>query len=110
MFLASFLIGLREGLEAALVVSILIAYVGKLGRDDVKRRIWFGVATAIVVTAIIGAVSTFGRSQLTFEAQEIIGGGMSLLAVAMVTGMVFWMMTMGKKMTQDLREGSTRPS
>lgn len=105
MFLASFLIGLREGLEAALIVSILIAYVGKLGRDDVKQKIWLGVAIAIIVTATIGAISTFGRSRLTFEAQEIIGGSMSLLAVAMVTGMVFWMMNMGKTMTRDLREG-----
>lgn len=105
MFLASFLIGLREGLEAALIVSILIAYVRKIGRPQATRRIWWGVGLAIVLTAAISAVSTFGRSRLTFTAQEVIGGTMSLLAVAMVTGMVFWMMSAGAKMKTELEGG-----
>jgi high-affinity iron transporter len=102
MFLASFLIGLREGMEAALIVSILLAYIRKIGRPDVGRRIWFGVALAVVLTAAIGAVSTFGRSRLSFEAQEILGGSMSILAAGMVTWMVFWMMTAGRRMKSAL--------
>lgn len=105
LFLASFLIGLREGLEAALVVSILLAYVVKIGRGEVRRKIWTGVILAIVLTSAISAVSTFGRSSLTFEAQEIIGGSMSLLAVAMVTWMVFWMMSTGSKLKAELEGG-----
>lgn len=108
MFLASFLIGLREGLEAALIVSILIAYVRKLGRPRDARLIWWGVWIAIVLTAAISAVSTFGRSRLTFTAQEVIGGSMSLLAVAMVTGMVFWMMSAGRAMKVELETGVDR--
>jgi high-affinity iron transporter len=102
MFLASFLIGLREGMEAALIVSILLAYVRKLGRTDVRRKIWFGVGLAALLTAIIGAVSTFGRSRLSFEAQEILGGSMSILAAGMVTWMVFWMMSAGRRMKSAL--------
>jgi high-affinity iron transporter len=105
VFLASLLIGLREGLEAALIVSILLAYLHKLGRDDVRRRMWAGVGLAVVLTATIGAMSTFGRSRLTFEAQEILGGSMSVLAAGMVTWMVFWMMTAGRRMKSEL-EGS----
>ena len=105
MFLASFLIGLREGLEAALIVSILVAYVRRIGRPQDARRIWWGVWLAILLTAAISAVSTFGRSRLTFVAQEVIGGSMSLLAVAMVTGMVFWMMSAGATMKRSLETG-----
>ncbi len=105
MFLAALLIGLREGLEAALIVSILIAYARKLGRDDLRRRIWFGVISAVVLSAVLGAVFTFGRSRLSFKAQEIIGGSMSLLAVVMITAMVVWMVTSGPKLKKSLESG-----
>ena len=105
MFLAALLIGLREGLEAALIVSILIAYARKLGRDDLRRRIWFGVVSAVILSAVLGAVFTFGRSRLSFKAQEIIGGSMSLLAVVMITAMVVWMVTSGPKLKKSLESG-----
>ena len=108
MFLASFLIGLREGLEGALVISVLIVFVTRAGRLDVRRRIWWGVGLALGITGSVGAISTFGRSRLTFEAQEIIGGTMSLLAVAMITGMVFWMLESGAKLKTHLEESAAR--
>lgn len=102
MFLASFLIGLREGLEAALIVGILLAYVRKRGREDARQKIWWGVAIAVIGSLILGAVFTFGRTKLSFEAQEVIGGTMSLIAVAMVTWMVFWMMRIGAGLKREL--------
>lgn len=106
--LATFLIGLREGLEAALVVGILVAYLRRLDRQDVLPRLWAGVGLAIALALAIGAVLTFGAYELTFTAQELIGGGLSLLAVAMVTWMIFWMQRAGRTMKATLEGGIDR--
>lgn len=106
--LPALLVGLREGLEAALVVGILIAYLTQLGRRDVLPRLWVGIAAAIALAVGIGAFFTFGAYALTFEAQEIIGGALSLVAVAMVTWMVFWMQSHARTMATGLRSGVDR--
>ncbi|MEE6389615.1 iron uptake transporter permease EfeU [Microbacterium paraoxydans] len=106
--LATFLIGLREGLEAALVVGILVAYLRRLGRRDALPRMWAGVGLAVALALGIGAVLTFGAYELTFQAQELIGGGLSLVAVAMVTWMIFWMQRAGRTMKATLEGGIDR--
>jgi high-affinity iron transporter len=108
--LPNLLIGLREGLEAGLVVSILLAAVGKAsarrGPGETRRStaaVWFGVAAAVVLALSFSAVLTFYRSVLSPSGQEALGGALSVVAVVLVTGMIFWMRRTARTLSSELR-------
>ncbi|MDX6418668.1 MAG: high-affinity iron transporter, partial [Trebonia sp.] len=104
------LIGLREGLEAGLVVTILLAAVRKtavLNKDGARAErasasetsepvvstapIWLGVLGAVTLSGAFAAVLTFSVSVLTSAGQQAVGGLLSVFAVGLVTAMIFWM-------------------
>lgn len=103
MFVSNALVGLREGLEAALVVVFLLAFLVKTERTWGIRFVWVGVGAAVALSVLLGAVLTFGTRQLSFETQEIVGGTASLIAVVFVTAMVFWMKSAARSISGELK-------
>jgi high-affinity iron transporter len=101
---ANYLIGLREGLEAALVVSILIAYLVRTDRRDRLAPVGLGVAAAVAVSVAFGALLTYTSADIlqTGQSRETFGGTLSIVAVGFVTWMIFWMRRTAQNMRADL--------
>ncbi|OLZ74567.1 iron permease [Streptomyces sp. IMTB 2501] len=103
----SFLIGLREGLEAGLIVSILVATLVRAEARSRLPQVWTGVLAAIAVAMSFGAVLTFTAASMPQTAQEAFGGILSVIAVAFVTAMVFWMRRSARSLSGELKEKVT---
>ncbi len=97
------LIGLREGLEASIVVMILVAFLVKSDRRDALKWVWLGVGAAVAMTVAVFLVIQFGESTITGLAAEAIAGVASLVAVAIVTTMVLWMKKAAAGMSGQLK-------
>jgi high-affinity iron transporter len=101
---AALLIALREGLEAALIISILLAYLRQLGRSDRSRLVWAGAAAAIVVSLVVGAILFAIGAEFEGAAEQVFEGLVSLTAVAVLTWMIFWMRRQGGRIRSELQE------
>ncbi|MGA5299762.1 iron uptake transporter permease EfeU [Nucisporomicrobium flavum] len=103
VFFASYLIGLRDGLEAALVVTILLTVLARSQRRDGLAPLWSGVAAAIATAAALGALLTYVATSLLDGVRlELFEAVTSLVAVAMVTWMIFWMRRSARTIKAEL--------
>ena len=100
--LNTFLIAIREGLEASLIVGILLAYVAKTGRRNALPSIWAGVTLAIALSLGFGAFLSFTSHELSPSGEEFFAGVTSIGAVTLVTWMVFWMKKTARNISKEL--------
>jgi len=102
---AAFFIALREGLEAALIVGIVAAYLVKIERRDALAGVWVGVGAALALSLGVGiaVVATIGK--LPLVVQETVEGLAAVIAVAVLGWMLFWMRRQGRAIKGDLERG-----
>jgi high-affinity iron transporter len=102
---AAFFLNLREGLEAALIVGIIAAYVVKIGRRDRLPVVLAGAGAAIGLSIAVGAAVVLTVGELPALVQDTIAGAAGLIAVAVLTWMLFWMRRQGRALKGDLERG-----
>jgi high-affinity iron transporter len=107
---ASFLLGLREGLEAALILGIVLGVLGKIGRLVLKPAVWWGAATAVMVSAAAAWGLTAVGFGLSGLAEQIYEGAVMLLAAIILTWMIFWMRRQGKTLNVEMERQARRAS
>ncbi len=104
MVFAPFLIMFREGLEAALIIAILIAYLSKTNKSEFKKYVWGGAGLAIILSVIVGAILVFTLGELTGVAEQLFEGIAALLATVVLTAMIFWMAKNAKNIRTELQQ------
>jgi high-affinity iron transporter len=104
--LPTFVIGLREGLEAALIVSIIATFLRRNGAG--LRGMWFGVGLGVVISVAVGVVLRVVEQSLPQAQQEGMETVIGLIAVCFVTGMILWMRTHARFMKRDLEQHASQ--
>lgn len=100
--LVAFLIMLREGIEAALIVGIVAGYLAQTGRRAWMPYVWGGVVTAALLCLALGIALDAGGHEFPQRQQEMFEGAVALFAVAMLTSMVFWMRKAARSIKSEL--------
>ncbi len=100
--LPTFVIGLREGLEAALIVGIIAAFLGQQGRRDALRQVWIGTGTAVAICVAVAVLLQVISSDLPQRQQEGLETVVGALAVCMVTYMIMFMRRHARNLKGEL--------
>ncbi|MBA3691132.1 MAG: FTR1 family protein [Actinobacteria bacterium] len=101
---AALLITLREGIEATLIVSILLAYLKQLERTDRASLVWWGTGAAVVLSIAVGAVIFSLEGEFEGTAEQLFEGLVTLTAVSVLTWMIFWMRRQGARIRSQLHQ------
>jgi FTR1 family protein len=104
--LPSFVIGLREGVEAALIVGIIASFLRQEGRRDALRPMWFGVAAAIAICAAVGVLLELLDEELPQRQQEGLETIVGIAAIGIVSFMVVWMRRHARGLSGQLRDSA----
>ena len=102
--LASFLITFREALEAALIIGIIAAYIGKIGRKDLYRYMNIGIAGAVVASLGVAVVFRLVYGELEGMTEQLFEGIAAFFAAAVLTYMIFWMAQNARKIKGEFQE------
>jgi len=100
--LSTLLISLREGLEASLIIGILVAYLVRSDRRRSLPFLWIGVFAAIALSLGLGAFLSFTSNELSATGEQVFAGTSSIAAVVLVTWMVFWMKANARSLRDSL--------
>lgn len=100
--IATFVIGLREGLEAALIVGIIAAFLTRNADRRAIRAMWTGVGVAVALCAGFAVALTMANQRLPFKAREVMEGVLTLVAVVAVTYMIVWMKRNSRSLRSEL--------
>jgi high-affinity iron transporter len=106
--LPSFLLSLREGLEIALIIGIVLGALRKVHRSDLKRVVWSGVLSAAVISAIAAFILHSMGAAFEGPTEQIFEGFTMLLAAGVLTWMIFWMSRQSRHVKSDLEAGVRR--
>src|SRR3954452_23734419 len=101
--MGSFVIVLREGFEATLLIGLILGVLNKTGQRSHVRAVWIGVGAALVTSIVIGAILFAAVGELDGKAEQLYEGTAMLLAAAVVTWMVFWMRKQARTLGGHLR-------
>src|SRR4051794_30440286 len=101
--LPTFVIGLREGVEAALIVGIIASFLRQEGRRDALRPMWLGVAAAIAICVVVGVALQILDEELPQRRQEGLENVIGAIAVGIVTFMIVWMRRNARGLSGELR-------
>jgi high-affinity iron transporter len=102
--LVPFLIMLREGVEAALIVGIVAGYLQQTGRGAAMHMVWLGVAAAVLLSLAFGIALELMSGELPQKLQELFEAGVGLFAVVVLTAMVFWMRRAARSIKAELHD------
>ncbi|MBN2177739.1 MAG: FTR1 family protein [Demequinaceae bacterium] len=106
--IANYVLGLREGLEAALIIGVLIAYLLRTNMSTLLAAVWGGLGAAVGFSLAVGVILTFGQQRLPAEATEAVAGVAGLAATALMTWMVFWMARTSRSLRGRLEDSLGR--